>query len=425
MDSDLDKSVHPVYTSRLDYFQNCMPTDVSVSSEEIISIHPTTPITKTNQNTITFDISAHQSAFLDLNASNLFLRCKVTKADGQALDAEDMVVYSNNLLSSLWENITIYWNNKAIYNSDNLYPYRCVLEKLCTQDYENLDELFFSETSNGECVAANTDVTGRQTLTNLSTITEVSGPLYTDITRLPKYIPNGVSLQIKLERTSDKFCLLSNQEAKQYKIEILDIYYNVVRVNLYPQVLDHINHAFQHSKAMVPYQSIAVKTLAIPTGSSFLTHDRIFCGRIPSKCVVGLVSSTAFNGKLSKNPFNFQEFSLSKINISTDLDQAISNYVSYNFAGNQMLEGFLNFSRVVGNNRKLLVNRNTWRKGKTLHAFNLSPKANSDSISVVRNGSVRLHLDFNSPTTETIIVVILAVYDSLLYIDEHRNISWE
>ena len=425
MDSELDTPANPVYSSRLDYFQNCVPTDVSVLSEEIISIHPTTPITSSNQNIITFDISSHQSAFLDLSASNLFLRCKVTKTDGGPLAAGDMVVYSNNLLSSLWQNVTIYMNNKVVYTADNLYAYRSMIEKLCTNDYENLDELFYKETSDGECVNANTDVTGRQTDTNLSTITEVSGPLYTDITRLPKYVPNGVSVQIKLERTPDKFCLLSNQDDTQYKIEILDIYYNIVRVNLFPQVLDHINSNFRSTKGTIPYQSISVKTLAVPTGSSFLTHDRIFCGRIPSKCIVGLVSATAFNGKLSKNPYNFQQFALSKINMSTDLDQSVSNFTSYNFAKNQMLEGFLNFTRVVGNSKKLLVNRNSWANGKTLHGFNLTPKLNPDSVSVARNGSVRLHLEFSGQTTETIIVVILAVYDNMLFIDEQRNISWE
>lgn len=419
------ETVNPVYTSKLDYFEDCINTDISVSSEETIAVYPTTPITKTNSNIVIFDLPTHQNAFLDLNSSNLFVRCKVTKSDGKNLESTDMVVYSNNLLSTLWENVSIYWNNKVVFSSDNVYGYRSMIQKLCTAEYQNLNELFFVETSNGECVNANTDVVGRQTYTDSSKMVELSGPLYTDFTQLPKYIPNGVSLQIKLERNNDKFCLLSNQDPIQYKIEIVDLWFNLVRVHLFNPVLTHINNVFKQKKATIPYQSVVLKTLAVPVGSFSLAHDRLFSGRVPSKCVIGLVNGDAFNGKLSKNPFNFQPYGVSKINVSTDLDQAVNNFVNYNFAEKQTLEGYLAFSRVIGNTNQLLVNRDSWINGKTLHAFNLSPKATSETLAPSRNGAVRLQVEFSSQTTEPIVVVVLGVFDNKLYVDEQRNVSWE
>lgn len=411
----------PVFTSKLDYFGRQLPTDVSTQSEEIVRFNPTTPLSLDNQNIIQFEIPAHPSAFYNIKESSLYVRCKILKKAGGVLEATDMVAYCNNFLHTLFKNVTIYANNKIIYNAEGLYPYRSIIQKLCTTQYADKNSLFEIESTNGE--AGGEDVTIRQPLVNLSAEFEMCGSLCTDLTEISKFIPNGVALNIRLEKSDDKFCLISNQDTKEYKIQILDCHFNLVRMNLLPSLFDVIQNKFEKEPARIPYKCVRLRTLGIQTGSFSAVHESLFNGRLPDKVVIGLVSATSFVGKLSQNPFNFKHFNVSRVGVSADVYQTVNNYVTYNFTSNQYIEGLIHFNRVVGNKKQLGVNRTTFKDGKTLHAFTLSLANSEHSLAPIKNGSVRIQIDFAQQTTEAIVCVVFGVFDNTLYIDRNRDIS--
>ena len=419
-DTETLPSEHPVFSSRLDYSQK-LNTDISVSHVESIRYNPVTSLSSSNTNIIQFHVPSHQFAFTCLRSSRLFVKCKIVKSTGAALDSDDNVVYCNNFLSSLFSQVTVHFNSKLVYSADCNYHYKSMIEKLCTSQYASKDELFQIEGTNGEPGAE--DVTTRQLRTNASAVFEVSGPIYADVFQTSKYLPNGISMDIKLEKNLDKFFLLSPQDAKVYNLQILDIYLLVNRVHLSPQVFNYISASIAKTPAILPYKGVVTRTFGIPLGSFTSVQERLFSGRLPSVVVFGLVSSTSYLGKQSKNGFNFQNFSISKVALSTDAISQTNNYTEFDFRNSKYLEGFIKFSQAIGNDKQLVLNRDSWFNGKTLHAFTLSPKASDQTLPPAKTGAVRLQIDFSAATTEAIIAVVLGVFDNALVVDNERDVS--
>jgi hypothetical protein len=69
--------------------------------------------------------------YIELNI-HLYIRGKLTKADGTELDATDYTVVTNNLLYSLFSQCTITLNGMTRTPATELYGYRAYLESLLT-----------------------------------------------------------------------------------------------------------------------------------------------------------------------------------------------------------------------------------------------------------------------------------------------------
>ena len=420
METEIIPPQHPVFSSRLDYSQK-LSTDISVAHIEPVRYNPVTSLSSSNSNVIQFHIPSHQFCYTDMKNSKLFVKCKIVRSAGEALEEGDNVAYCNNFLSSLFSQVTVHLNSKLVYSADSNYHYKCYMEKLCTSQYASKDELFEVETTNGE--PGSTDVTVRQPRTDASAIFEVCGPIFADVFQTSKYLPNNISIDIKLDKNSDKFYLLSTQDAVPFKLEILDIYLLVQRVHLTPTVFNYLTENIAKTPATLPYKGVVVRTFGIPTQSFTSVQERLFSGRLPSVVVIGLVSSAAYLGKQSKNGYNFQHFNTSKVSLSTDAISQSNNFLEFDFNNNKFLEGFTRFSEAIGNEKQLILDRDSWKSGKILHAFNLSPTASGQSLAPTRTGAVRLQIDFSAATTEAIIGVVLGVFDNQLIIDNERDIS--
>ena len=65
---------------------------------------------------------------MDLTNTYLFVRAKVTKADGSNHDTDNPVGPMNNWLHSLFSQVDVYLNNTLVTPSTNTYPYRAYIE---------------------------------------------------------------------------------------------------------------------------------------------------------------------------------------------------------------------------------------------------------------------------------------------------------
>ena len=382
---------------------------------------PVTGLSASNPNIIQFHLPAHQFAFTDMKNLQLYVKCKIVRSDGTALQSSDSASYCNNFLSSLFSHVTVHMNSKLVYSADSHYHYKCMIEKLCNSQHASLNELFEVETTTGEPTTE--DVTARQPRTNESAIFEVAGPIYADIFQTSKYLPNGIAIDIKLEKNQDAFYLLSPQDTQIFKLQILDIYLNVKRVHLNPSVFTFISNQIEKTPASLPYKGVVVRSFGITSGTFSFVQERLFSGRLPSVVVIGLVSSTAYLGNQTKNGYNFKDFGVSKISVSTDTISQNSNYLEFDFTNSKYLEGFTRISEAIGNHKQLVLNRDNWKGGKSLFAFTLSPTATDQALSPVKTGAVRTSIDFKAATTEAVVAVVLGVFDNTLVIDGQRDIS--
>ena len=85
---------------------------------------------------IEFKVSGSGKEFLDLARSYLYLKVKVSKADGSNLDAASKVGFANYPIASLFNQVDVILGGKWISSATNTYAHRSILEVLLNYDKE-------------------------------------------------------------------------------------------------------------------------------------------------------------------------------------------------------------------------------------------------------------------------------------------------
>jgi hypothetical protein len=104
------------------------PKLVQLAIQDIKVVH-FKHIASVDQSDLEFLVPADYDTYIDTEFK-LYVRGKLTKADGSDLDASDHTAGVNNFLHSLFSQCTIILNGTIITKSGDLYNYRSVLETL-------------------------------------------------------------------------------------------------------------------------------------------------------------------------------------------------------------------------------------------------------------------------------------------------------
>jgi hypothetical protein len=99
--------------SELDLF-SVPPTQVSVDSGMFVEYHPISSLT--DGAPIEFEVSSSRDDCIDFANSYLYVRAKITRANGNNLENYDTVGPVNNFLHSLFSQVDISLNGTLITN---------------------------------------------------------------------------------------------------------------------------------------------------------------------------------------------------------------------------------------------------------------------------------------------------------------------
>ena len=425
--------------SELDLF-SVPATQTSIESGIYVEYHPISSITGSSP--IEFDVTASGDDYLDLANSLLCVRAKITRANGDNLDAADTVAPVNNLLHSLFCQADVSLNSTLITSSMNTYAYRAYIETLLSYGMEAKssqltaalfykDEAGKMDVSNPLAANAadrNSGLTKRQTFAANSREIDMIGRIHADIFFQERYMLNEVNVKIKLIRSQDAFCLMATG-AQNFKVVITEASLLVRKVKISPSV--YLAHAktLESGTAKYPIRRVICKSFTIPAGYLDVSHEKLFSGQLPVRLIVGLVDNRAYNGDRERNPFNFQHFSLSEIGIYLDgqlyglkplkLDFAAGRYAAA-YAG--LFGGTNKINRDEGND----VSRSDYAQGYALFAYDMTPDlGDNDHVNLARQGTVRLNLKFANALARTVTVVAYAEFENLIEIDRNRNIVFD
>jgi len=100
------------------------------------SVHETVdvvyrPIASVDHSDLEFLIPADNEIYIDSDIK-VYIRGKLTKIDGTALDDTDFTSVTNNFLHSIFSQCTVSLNGTTITQATELYNYRSLLETLLT-----------------------------------------------------------------------------------------------------------------------------------------------------------------------------------------------------------------------------------------------------------------------------------------------------
>lgn len=181
--------------------------------------------------------------------------------------------------------------------------------------------------------------------------------------------------------------------------------------------------------AKYPITRAEVKVLTIPSGIQGKTLDNIFLGQVPKRCIIGFVNNAAFNGTLTKNPFNFKNYDLNTFCLYIDGQQIPSKALQPSFESNIFTTAYHTLFSGTGIhflNEGNGISREQYAKGYCLLAFDLTADLSSNSNThwnLIKHGSVRLEVRFESTLTQTINCIVYAEFDNVIEIDKNRNVT--
>ena len=423
--------------SELDLF-SVPPTQTSLESATFVEYHPISSLS--DGAPIEFEVSSTGEEYADLNDSQLYIKCKIVKADGSAIGDTDKVGFVNNALHSLFSQIDVSLNGTLITDSTNTNGYRAYIEDLLSygsaaKKSQLTCALFYKDTagkmdSNDPTADddANDGLVTRASFTTGGKEVDLLGRLHTDIFFQSRYLLNEVNTRIKLSRSKDSFCLMSSS-AEHYKVKIVSAMLKIRKVKISSSV--YLAHAkvLESGMAKYPIKRVICKTFTVPAGYFDFIQEKLFSGQLPTRLIIGCVDNRAYNGDYKFNPYNFQHFNATELSVYIDGQQTSIKPLNMDFKTNNYVNAYMSMfsgTRKENNDEGNYIDRTEYASGYTIYVFDLTPDLNeNDSFNLAKSGSVRVGMKFSAALEKTVTVVAFAEFENIIEIDRSRNVVFD
>ena len=390
-----------------------------------------------NNSPIEFIIPSQTECWTDLSQSYLYVKFKITKADGTDLDADSSVAPTNNFLHSMFSSVDLYLNNKLVSSNLDTYPYRAYIENLLSYNTDSkvthlrASELWIKDTGGKfDALAHDGDNAGlKKRIEEIaeSKTTELCGRIHLDMFHQEKYLPNGIEMRLKLNRSSSTFCLTGNAGAPQSKVVFETVSFNVRNVEILPVIANDLNQVIAQQNMKIPIRRVEVKTFTVGTGLQSKVEDHLFQGQLPKRIFIGMVRNDALNGVFTRNPFHFQHFNLCKLNVSCNGHSIHNRPFEPDFEHGLFLKSYLSLHQAasaIGANKSFDITKAEFEAGYALWGYDLTADQGSEEgqLHPIKTGSLRIELQFGTALPRVINVIVFAEFDNQIEINGLREI---
>lgn len=447
------------------------PTNIALEESKWMEYYPISSTLQSETAPIEFDIQGQGDEYIDLSQTYVQIVCKFTKDDGTALTGDNSSVTPvNNILHSLFTEIDVTLNGKIISPGTDTYPYKAYLEKLLSYRPKTLEtqmkacSLWEKDTAGHMDDALTTaptqkksvfPVTGTDTKKVEIIATDLAFPLpadgeneglrkrrdaienskkitlidrlYVDLFQQDRFIPNGVDIRLRFNRAKPAFHLMAHTGSSG-KISILSMLLWVRKVKPTATVLNAINERLNSESAKFPLRRVEVKTFTIPQGTQSKITDHLFQGQMPKRIVLGFVENAAFNGDLAKNPFNFKNANVKKLDVSINGETITTRPFEPDFTNDLYLRSYLSLYQGLGKFGEDWapdISFEEYKDGYTLWCvdFTKDQEAQLDKFHLIETGNLRIEVQFSQNTATTLNCLVYAEFDNLLEINKQREVS--
>jgi len=438
------KNQDEVMTSAVDLFRR--PTrDPSLKEVREYEIRPTTD---NSEGPFNFMIPSQPSLYIDPSSFRLKGEICVKKViDGKLVDlvppvktdgtkVGDWVTPCNFFPISLFKNAEVDFNGKTVtyvnspllhyktmiesvmsYSSDalrtHMYNARCLLD--IPGQYENIDSKAF--------VARRKWIQG-------STNMDFNIPLHLDVLSADKYYPDGVDMNIKLQRERDSFSLIAPTDSStEYKIIIKNLTLSFRRVALADELYREQQKLFAGgARACYSITRNTLRPKTIFPKEESIRFDNLFQGVLPDTLIMGIVNGAAYAGNIKKNPFYFQNYDLREISLMYNGMAIPGHKLEMDFDDGRFCNAYRQLFDNIGihhGDRGNLITARHFKDGLTFFAFDFTPdKCHAFHNHPPGKGIISVYLTVRrvEEHTEPMTVIFYASYQDVIEIDGQRQV---
>ena len=398
------------------------PSDTSAVSREWIEFRPVNQVTNTS--VLDFNIPAQTSSYVDLMKSVLNVKVKLVKGDNSDPDGE-VLAPVNLTLHSIFRQADVTFQQTPLSHTGVNYPYKAYIDTILnTSENEQkgilTSQFFYKDTGNLDTNDAKTGnnegLKTRYLKTQNGKIIDMEGPLRLDMFQQSKLLVNGVSIGLKLWQNHDPFRIMTDTLTPDYKVQIVDARFKLCVLQPTGAVLLENENMIQEGPVVYPYLRSEIKTVSIASGQYSFSADDMFQGLVPSKLIVGLVSSAAYNGDYAKNPFNFQHYDCNSVGLYIDGHSFPSQPLQPNYTSDQYVDCYRTLTQF---RKDINLSTDDYKKGYCLYVLDIDPFY---TFNTKRRGHCRLELKFAVALPESVTLIMYASFPEILNIDKARAV---
>jgi hypothetical protein len=304
-----------------------LPTDARFLQ---CTYHKFSPASNLTGKTIVFNLEKFDASNIYLiQDTNLFVRFKITKANGEVPDAKKIVAPVNNVLHSLWSSVRLEINDIPITISPFNYPYKAYISNMLTYSgavksaqlgcqgwYSDQppDNYKADVNNNGYNVRRKLFLTDYNTAKGEYRPEGATffGRLMHDLVSCESGLPPRTKVRFELDRNDDEFLIFVPETDKEkYKIVIDKMLLYVPVAELSQAVSDEISSIltakFEAKAISIHYRRIEIRTIPILKDKEEILTESLFADSdLPCRIVVAFVDTKSKNGDYHTNPFVFR-----------------------------------------------------------------------------------------------------------------------
>ena len=252
----------------------------------------------------------------------------------------------------MFSGIDLFLNNKLVTSKMDTYSYRAYIKNLFSYGSDvksnqlKAGEFWYPDAAGKFEDLGNANVNARIVAVARSRPVELWGRLHLDLAMQEIYLPNGIEIKIRLNRASPRFCILSDEP---FVVKIDEAALELRHIQLLPAISNELNQSIVHHNAKFPIRRVEVKSFTIGTGLRSKVEDHLFQGQLPKRIFIGMVTNESFNGVYNRNPFLFQPFNLSKLDVSCDGQSIYGKPFESKFESDNYLRSYMSSYQALEN----------------------------------------------------------------------------
>lgn len=429
-------------------------TQTSIRDYHYIKYYPLTSLDRGGP--IEYIVKSNSESYLDLNESVLFLEFSILDENGAQISKvvhatptptgydKQIVAPINAFHSSAFRGVDVYLNSKLVSQTDNLYGYKSYMQSLLTYGYDakhtflkcgqlyndsgDLDKFDTTDTIwDGEELvdAQNKGLAQRFMISQNSKVFTSFGRIHSELFQQQKPIPGSNELRLKFHRADSNFALFAKTNVR-YTININKAVLYIKHYEIAAHIREaHLKTLMNDTTMMFPIKRVEMKFFTKGSSRSDLSEQNLASGTLPRRVFIGLVETESFNGKVTKNPYNFKHFNVNEIILRQNGVPIPFESISTNYDDKLYGEAYfslLQATEKIFTNTSNGITYDQYANGYTMYGFNLGTTHDNHCFDLIKEGKLSLTISLKQATNVSVTVIAYLEYDNIIEIDKDGQV---
>ena len=249
-----------------------------------------------------------------------------------------------------------------------------------------------------------------------------------DLANIDQFLQPGVQLRFEIERNSDAFALLSDVgDDVTFEFEMKDSTIEFDKMIPTPEYLNHFETNILQEPLIYSYDKSQIHYFPYTANVNDLSIYSMFhTDKLPSYLVFGLVDNDAFDGSVSKNPYNFQHFNLKEFyllvnGISVPTQPVKLDITSMDYHQTYVNE-FLDKLKLKNSNDSIGISADDWINGSFFWIVDLNvDKCCNFHEHNSKGGTIHLKLQTKTALPKTTRLIVYSTSRERMSIDHNTG----